>query len=282
MTAREDGTHVVLAIRAALKNLDFDRPLACDWHERIAVNSGALNAVFFHVTGKGKHPAVKSGAIDYLKVLEVAVLAAKKVRPDTSVVVLTNETTDIPIAGVQVVRLPADPEHMMYSRMRAYRAVARKLEGLILFLDTDVCLNRDFTPMFKGEFYIGLTYRLDDSFMPINEGLIMGRAGPGLNRFFDQALHTYNCLAELPEVKAAFPLDPRMWRGGQLTLAAMMDWWRPDEGILDVSTREVRYRVLPCEKYNYPVKGSEPAETLANKWALHFKGGEAKRKMGIV
>ena len=206
----------VKAIRAGLKGNPINRSHSCDWHENIeALTSASLNVVFFHVNFVDKHPYIPDAAeIDYAEVLKSSVFVARKAR-NCSVIVLTDDKTEISMAGVQVVRLPVQSDQMMYSRMRAYRAVSQKLTGNVLFLDTDVHLMRDFGPLFEGEFDVGLTYRPDYPPMPYNEGVILGKPGPGLNLFWNQALNTYDMLAELPEVKALYRVPLRMRRGGQ-------------------------------------------------------------------
>jgi len=271
---------MVAAIRAALNKTQLNRPHACSWSEGIEVKSGELNVVFFHVDFAGKHPYTGSTPIDYLAVLKSSVFAARKARR-CSVVVLTDEATQIPVEGVHVIRLPANSNQMMYSRMRAYRAVSKKLTGPTLFLDTDVHLMRDFSPIFAGEFDVGLTYRPDYPPMPYNEGVILGKPGLGLDLFWSQALNTYDVLADLPEVKSMYPVDMRMWRGGQLSLGAIFDWSRPESGSVDTVRNDVRYRLLPCEIYNYPVQLEDRRAVFKDKWALHYKGAAKSLMRGI-
>jgi len=260
------------AIRAAIGETLLNEVHACGWNECIDVKSGPLNAVFFHIDSTGKHPYIDSHSIDYQAVLKSSVFAARRARANTAIIILTNETTPIPIAGVQVVRLPVRPDQLMYSRMRAYRAVSKKLTSPTLFLDTDVHLARDFSPVFSGQFDVGLTYRPDYPPMPYNEGVILGKPGPGLDLFWNQALNTYDVLADLPEVKAMYPVDLRMWRGGQLALGALFNWSRPEVGEMEHVNRGVRYKLLPCDLYNYPVQPGDRRKALEHKWALHYKG----------
>jgi hypothetical protein len=271
---RVNPDNVVLAISARLQESDLSRTFACDWHEHVAVKSSALNVVFFHIDWKGKHPYLASKQIDYANILRSSAEVARRSQRDASIIVLTDERTEIAINDVQVVRLPVNANQMMYSRMRAYRAVAKELTGHTLFLDTDVHLAKDFSPVFAGNFDVGLTYRTTHPDMPYNEGVILGKPGAGLNSFFDQALNAYDLIADLPEVAELYGIDPRMWRGGQIVLAALFGWQKPTAGVVDVGNRGIRYRLLPCEIYNYPVKAGESHEALMNKWALHYKGAE--------
>lgn len=166
----------------------------------------------------------------------------------------------------------------MYSRMRGYRALAMsgKLAGPVLFLDTDVHLNRPFTPVFTGDFDVGLTYRneIGQWHMPINEGVMLASSGaaPALRRFFDTTLGLYETLAAIEAPRARYGFDIRKWRGGQLSLAKFIDWARPPLAPELRTIAGVRIKFLPCTEYNHTVrKGADPAK-FAGKWALHYKG----------
>lgn len=266
-----DATHLALAIAKKLKEEQINQPFRCE-AACISVKPSALNIVFFHVDFTGKHPFIGSGEIDYHEVLKQSVFAAKRANKRASVILITDGKTEFSLQGVQIVRIPARSDQMMYSRMLGYRAVARKLSGSILFLDTDVRLTRDFTALFDDSFDVGLTYRRNDTFMPFNEGMILGMAGEGLNRFFDQVLNIYDQLPGVSEIQQFYGVDPRMWRGGQLSLATLLNWPQIPEGISRVTSRGVRYQFFPCDRYNYPVKPTDRRQYLKDKWALHYKG----------
>ena len=248
-----------------------------------------LTAVFFHVDSTGQHPYLKGqpGAIDYKDTLLQACRAALTPNPATAIIIITDETSDLgPLNDIaRCIRLPIPAGQMMYSRARANRALvaSRIIAGPVLFLDTDIVLNRDFQPLFDGSFDVGLTYRPQPIWgaMPLNEGVILGADGSSeaLLRFFDTVRDIYDALAASPAVARRYGFDVRNWRGGQLSLAALADWTvpptRPETWVRD----DVRYRFLPCATFNHAVQTTDRPAFLAKKWAIHFKGASAKERM---
>lgn len=235
-----------------------------DWAVAVAT-SDAVTAVFFHVDG-GEHPFL-GGGVDYRGALELSVAAA--LAAGFRVVVVGAE-----VEGAETVHLPVAPARMMYDRVRANLAVARAIDGPLVFLDTDVVLNRGM--VFEDGFDIGLTTRGEIGFwhMPVNEGVVLARSGEVAVRHFEMVLGIYDWLAGHDAVKARYAHDIRLWRGGQLSLAALIDW-----NCIDQERGGIRYRMLPGEVYNRTVRSGDDVETLRKCWAVHFKGVGAKGAM---
>ncbi|MDX2224596.1 MAG: tetratricopeptide repeat protein [Rhodospirillaceae bacterium] len=257
-----------------------------------ASSSTSAQAVFFHVDAGATHPffevaEAKAAPVDYRETLSMSAAWFQATQPGGRVILLTDETT--PVDGLPhlsaVVRLPLSADQMMYARMRANHALlaSGKVHGPMLLLDTDVCLTRDFAPLFDGGFDIGLTYRQPPDFahMPVNEGVILvaDGAAPASARFFEICLSWYDWLAEQPAVKARYGFDIRHWRGGQLSLAAFVDWAVPPYAPQDVLIDGIRVRFFPCDLYNYAVRKADSFSFLDAKWALHFKGAGPKKLM---
>jgi len=250
------------------------------------------SVVLFHVDSDGKHPFLSitvgnESTVDYRETLVSSCEAARLAHPDGSIVVLTDMVSNASYLPdwVRVLRVNTEASQMMYGRMRAYRALAmtRKLQGRALFLDTDVYLNRPFTPLFDGTFDIALTYRNDIYFwhMPINEGMILAADGQSnkLAQFFGESLVLYEWLAAQPAVPRRYGFDIKMWRGGQLSIGALVNWNVPPHAAADQEIRSVRYRFLPCSDFNCPAMDNDQQAFLEKKWAIHFKGNTAKAMM---
>lgn len=211
--------------------------------------------------------------------------AARATNPDWRVLVLTDPGTNLSFLAPDctVIRLPVDASRMMHARMRAYRALLRgaTISAPVAFLDTDVCVNRSLSPLFDGSFDVALTFRINQFHMPFNEGVILGANGTSaaLAAFFDRCLAYYDFLPDQPSVKARYPFDVRMWRGGQLSLAAFTQWRFPPLIGRDAVLHGVRCRFLPCEEFNYPAGGGEDPRMLTTKYMVHFKGAAAKQSM---
>ena len=254
--------------------------IKCDW--RIPpLRSGTQNIVFFHVDHGESHPFLTAkDHVDYRAVLKAACAVALRSHPKSAIIVLTNDSTVTPEISAQVVRLPVSAERMMFDRMRAYRALisSRELTGPTMFLDTDVLLNGSLMPLFNEAFDVALTYRDNFWHMPFNEGMILAGSGdsPRALQFFTEALSLYEWLSKNPAVHERYGFNVKAWRGGQLSIAALMNWERPEAGTAIRTIRGVKYKLLPCDPFNYPVSPGDTRETLTSKWALHFKGAAAK------
>jgi hypothetical protein len=233
--------------------------------------------------------------VDYRETLSISASWFRATQPGGRAILLTDETTPADdLSGIDaVVRLPVRSDQMMYARMRAYHALVAsgRVPGPVLLLDTDVCLTRDFAPLFDsgfdggfdGGFDIGLTYRTPPDFahMPINVGVILVADGAAAvsARFFEICLSWYDWLADQPAVKARYDFDIRHWRGGQLSLAAFVDWTVPPYAPRDVVIDGIRIRFFPCDQYNYAVRKTDKFNLLDTKWALHFKSAGPKKLM---
>ncbi len=247
---------------------------------------GQMSIVFFHVDRSGEHPFLStSDAIDYHSTLAAACNAARRASPDARVIVLSDKSSNLSMVpdGVNVVRVDAAASEMMFSRLRSYRALAMsaRLRGPILFLDTDVCLNRDFAPLMDGSFDMGLTFRRNFWHMPLNEGVIIALNAERAAAFFDMDLDLYEWIASHPFVAERYGFDIKMWRGGQLSLGALIDWNFPPAAPADLVVGGVRCHMLPCDDFNYNVKITDDPSTFATKWAVHFKGAQTKKLMTL-
>jgi len=249
--------------------------------------SAPFTAVFFHVDVGTKHPFRAGEAIDYANLLRLACEAVTRAIPGAAIILITDERSDMSaVADLgRVVRLKFDPDHLMYARLRANCALvaSRRLAGPVAFLDTDVFVNRNFVDVFDGGFDVGLTYRHGAGFphMPVNEGVILGTSGdsPALAAYFRKCLAYYDFMTPLACVKKRYPFDLRRWRGGQLSVGAFVDWKTPPFAAVDLVRHGVRVRFLPGDLYNYAVGAHDDVSTLAGKWAVHFKGANAKKLM---
>ena len=243
-------------------------------------------ATFFHIDRNDKHPFVKK-AVDYRATLIASLNAFRKSNPNASSIILTDQSSDtswLP-EGVEVARLEVELSHLMYSRMRCYRAfiLSGIVSGPVLFLDTDVCVQRNLSRVFDESFDIGLTYRtLPGTWhMPVNEGVIMSASGASSQAatFFGATLDTYEWFASQNWINERYGFDVRDWRGGQLSLNATINWEVPPfaSGTSNVAGARIKY--FPGEEYNHAVTSKDDPHALAKKFALHFKGA-AKQLMG--
>ena len=269
-----DRVQVVDQLRRIVALVDFDWPADRGDARVGAVRPPAaadVELVTFHV-------ALEAGAgFDYAALLAHSFESARLRAPASRRVLLTDEHTKLPSfgAGVDVMRVPLDREHLMYERMRVQHEylLARRPGTATVFLDSDVVVNAEPAPVFGEDFDVGLTYRpVVDA--PFNGGVIFVAPGEGGERSFAKALACYRALAEAPAIAPRFPRDLRAWWGDQYALAALVGWRAlGTRGSDTVSVDGVRVRIFPCETHNHTVEAREyGAHELRSKFFIHFKG----------
>jgi len=183
----------------------------------------------------------------------IMVAAARRSMPAARIVHLTDEHTD-PVAGAdEVVRRPYDGTYLMTYRLAHFAAMA---PCNAVFLDTDVIVQRDLTPLFEWEFDVALTVRdrkvIDPegadiaADMPYNTGVMLSK--PSGWEFWREALRV---CAQLPE-------DQRRWWGDQHAVKAAAD-------VLPLCILD-----LPCALYNHSPDAE--GDDVAGRFVVHYKG----------
>lgn len=173
-----------------------------------------------------------------------------------------------PNSPFAVRRVSVDQSTAMLDRSRAQKswADAHDFSEPIVFLDTDMLLNRDLAFVFEQDFDIGLTWR-PHSPDPVNGGLILvnNRRPDAARSFFAQFVREFE----------ADHADQARWFGDQASLRQMLEI--PAHGTdLPPPQRvgEALVTFFPCEVFNFtPV--NHPiglAAPLDDKVVLHFKG----------
>lgn len=181
------------------------------------------------------------------------VASVKKVMPTAKIVQMTDYDTK-PVTGVdEVVRKCYDGRFLMPYRMLHLQDFP---ESQAIFLDTDVVVRKDLTPIFDEDFDIGLTIWTGPIMdpngvdvtktMPYNTGVMFSKQA---GKPFWAEAHQY-CLA--------LPLEKWGWWGDQLSVKAIAD------------KTSLRVKTFPCDLYNYS-PGSEN-EDLSDRFVVHYKG----------
>ncbi|MCB2107760.1 MAG: tetratricopeptide repeat protein [Rhodobacteraceae bacterium] len=245
--------------------------------------------VYFHMApSTGNHPySNRKESIDYIDLLNYSIASVGRSILNAQCVILSDQHTNFSAlrAPHTLLRLPLDSSAVMYSRMQAYFTFLslNQIDGVVLFLDSDVHINHDFQELVDGQFDIGLTYRARPGFVdaPINGGFIMvpDARSPRASDFLKICLSYYDWLAEETNAKRLKLGDLKNWNGDQLALGAFADWKVPPVAPKDVVIEGIRVRYLDCETYNYPVAETSSLSVLREKWALHFKGPTLKQLM---
>jgi hypothetical protein len=189
--------------------------------------------------------------------------------PGAKTILLTDERTPLGAlpANVEVVRCSVDRDRVVHSRLLAHIDYLRDRAGesAVVFLDPDVIVNADLTPLLAEEFDVALTYR-DLPQMPINDGVIVinARAARAGLRFLNRVRSIYD----------RHCADDPYWFGSQRALIAALGTRFADRRSDLIRVRRCRVRLLPCEQWNFSPEPDQHAiaAELGDKYILHFKG----------
>jgi tetratricopeptide (TPR) repeat protein len=247
-----------------------------------ATKPDRLAIAFFHVDLPGTASPFEKP--DYRAMLVQAVAIARRRAPDAHIVLLTDERTEPP-SGLQVdrvIRGPVDGSRLMFDRMRMERnfLASGEATGGVVFLDSDVAINRSPAEIFDGSFDVALTWRTNPSDAPFNGGVALYRAGPAALRFYDHLIATHGALENYPAVKARFPEGMARWWGHQLAMAATVGWTEFGRRTSDrIAVDGTAVRFLSSEDYNFAMDPAlPPPQGLDKRYFIHFKGS---RKAGL-
>lgn len=206
---------------------------------------------------------------EYRDLLAILFRSVELFHPGAKTVLLTDERTPLEAlsADTEVVRCRVDRDRVVHSRLLAQIAYLRHRAGksAVVFLDPDIIVNADLTPLLVEEFDVALTYR-DLPEMPINDGVIVvnARAGRAGLRFLKRVRSIYD----------RYCADDPYWFGSQRAFIAALGKQFANRSSDVIEVRRCRVRLLPCEQWNFSPEHNEEenAAELRNKYILHFKG----------
>jgi Nucleotide-diphospho-sugar transferase len=251
--------------------------------------------VLFHV--RDPAPAVHFTDISGDTLFTLCVRSIRARSPHSRITLLTDGTTEMgsDYPGVEVIRDHAlKTEYLMYERARMYgEHVARRANETdampLVFMDTDILVNRDLGEVFALPFDVGLTCRVrpgvvlnsdgiptNTKVSPINGGVILARPTSAATAFFKEQMVRYDALharggipSELTPVQ-----DIRKWGGDQFALMNMVGRVLLEEQPELIEHAGAQVRFMDCNIYNYsPEPGVDltPA-MLTPKFIIHMKG----------
>jgi hypothetical protein len=206
---------------------------------------------------------------EYRDLLAILFGSVELFHPGAKTILLTDEATSLEAlpANTEVVRCRVDRDQVVHSRLLAQIEYLRDRAGksAVVFLDPDVIVNSDLTPLLAEEFDVALTYR-DLPQMPINDGVIVINArvgGAGL-RFLKRVRSIYD----------RHCADDPYWFGSQRAFIAALGERFASRRSDVIDVHRCRVRLLPCEQWNFSPEPDEQAiaAELRDKYILHFKG----------
>ena len=214
---------------------------------------------------------------DYVDCLHVFVASVRKHHPTANVIVVTPVSVQFALPpDIHNVRLPVERARPMYERVTAMCAYSHSNHfcANTMFLDSDAFLNASVKSVFDGAFDIGVTVRDVKGLMPVNEGVIMASIArpPAVKAFFNRYLATYDVLRRDHTVREYYG-DIAKWRGGQLTLNAIVDNPELKMAVYVASQETVTVRTFQCDTYNYSFAYGETftERTFSDKVIVHLR-----------
>lgn len=209
-------------------------------------------AVFPHVEGNW---SADEQALQR-ELARIMVTSARAAMPGVKVKMLTDHATPA-IEGVdEVLRRP----------MHGWQWIpwvcdfCSKLDGEVLYFDTDVVIQKDLRGLFNVPADIVLPYRgpktVDGRQMPFLFGVVAYRKREIWDEVRDRVL-------AMPEVE-------QKWYGSQIATFEM--WMEENNG-----RGKWKISSVPCSEYNYTPRDAH--EEAPEKWMLHYKGRKRKTWM---
>lgn len=194
------------------------------------------------------------------KEAQIMVASVKTAMPDARIIQMTDTNTK-PVTGVDdVIRKHYDGRFLMPYRLLHLKDFP---PTDAIFLDTDIVVQKDLSPVFSEDFDIALTRRYKPvrdltgydlaAEMPYNTGVMFSRTS-GIS-FWQKAYE--HCLT-LPE-------QDQEWWGDQVSIKATAD------------VTNLKLKEFPCDLYNYTPRKQD--EDVSNKYVVHYKGPHRKEWM---
>lgn len=164
-----------------------------------------------------------------------------------SMVQLTDWDTE-PLEGVECVRLQREGTGLMHFRAKLYAL----LNEPGAYVDTDMLIRRDLSPLMELDFDVALTKRSHDIIDPngVNVGALMPYNG-GFVVVKDRGFWP-----DVLDIMDAMDADSQRWYGDQVAIAQAAK----SRNVID----------LPVKLYNCTVKRADM--DVSRPWVLHFKG----------
>lgn len=229
----------------------------------------ALQIVVFYCAAPGRTHAVPDDPTGPEQI-DLLYRSAQAAMPDVGMTILTSAVTDLSSLTMPFERVDGDIDFdkVMFERTRMQREYVERHAPTapLAFLDSDILVCRDLTPLFAEDFDIALTWR-DDREMPFNGGVIFANSSrPGaVVRFF----------IELEAIYRDRQQGRLEWYGDQYALTELVGV--PAETIPATTSHEsrgIRFRFLPCDSYNR-TPPSRPTALFPGPGGaslMHFKG----------
>ena len=183
-----------------------------------------------------------------------------------------------------LIKIDINNDKLMYERTLTMHSFVNSnlFKNNTCFIDTDVFINFEELNIFSKNFDIALTHRTKQTFMPINEGVILVKKNGISNakEFFRNYMNIYSFICRSNYVKNFYGNNIYIWRGGQLSLNLLV--YNKGSIFKDYENFYVDKNlilILPSFNYNFTPKAQTTYSLsyLRKKSIIHYKGHKLKK-----
>ena len=218
----------------------------------------------------GAHPNANLASSEYMEMIDLLCRSARIFHPGAECTLLTDKATRVTGLSGPINRVDSTIDHkaLMLSRTLAQADYLAKstFSRPMAFVDSDILVNASLARVFKVDFDVALTWRINKA-MPINGGLMLlnNRRPERVRAFFQRFVSIY----------LEHYANESGWFGDQLALRDVVGL---SHRVLSksklIDSGGVRVLMLPCDTHNFSPDNlyAEIATPLADKAILHFKG----------
>ena len=228
-----------------------------------------IDIVFFHIDLSQETQADRLSD-HYREMMGMLIHSAKSSIPKCRLVMLTDLHTQAPEGVDEVMRSDVAIAPLMISNIALQKMYLEKVNEPrnIVFVDTDILIQRDLIPVFqemaRSGANLGLTYRSDIPEMPFNYGVIFAQNHPLVVKFWDELLQGIGMLSD----------QFKNWYGNQIVLTTMLDRamlpGNDEISFAGCLIENLNVTLLPCRRYNFTP--DTPEDIDEQTYVLHFKG----------
>lgn len=229
-------------------------------------------------------PVIDHSKINHAKLVRQTIKAILSTHPQAEVVLCTDEAfgAQMQDLGVSLIYPEVERNRPMYYRAKTYNTLvqAKAIQGTTVFLDSDAIVLRPMTHLPEAlGFDVAVTQRFAPNLMPINEGVIIARANTKTCKdFFAHYMGTYDLIKDDTVVQRVCGNDLMRWRGGQLSLNAMLSGGKMKNSM---SSESFGIKILDCTRFNYSVSKIHDVDNLRTAKSVYIAHVKGKAKLGV-
>lgn len=223
-------------------------------------------------------PVIDNSKINHSRLLHKTIESIHRSHPNVEVVLCTDKEFGAQMKHLDVSLVYPDVElhRPMYYRAKTYNTLVQGgcLQGTVVFMDSDAVVLQSMEQLPESiDFDVAVTQRFAPNLMPINEGVIIAKLATQTTiNFFAHYMGIYELIKNDAVIKSICGNDLMRWRGGQLSLNAILTGGKMKT---HMSSDDLRLKILDCHRFNRAVSSIAEVEDLLKQgetYVAHMKG----------